>query len=78
MELDIKRFYIPFDLNPVCPFCHKENILKQDTHFHYLSYPDTEKKQFLYWCCQHCDEDLEMLIDFDIKFNAQYCTVKAQ
>lgn len=76
MKLDIKRFYIGKDVSVNCPMCSHENIL--DGKHNYLSYPDTGKKNELYFCCQHCDCDLEIDVYIDVKINPQPCSVRNQ
>ena len=76
MKLDIKRLYIPFDMDVKCPSCGIEETLNSKRE--YLSYPDTEVKQWIYWMCSNCNSELQMLIDFDIKLNPQYCSIKEQ
>lgn len=66
-SIDVKRFYLPFEINWECPNC--KTSFSEDLNHHYLSYPDAGIP-FVYdlYCteCEHEDE-IEIQLDIDLK-----------
>lgn len=56
-EINVKRFYLPVKVEVECPECKKKN--ENDFECDYLSYPVTNKKEPVYICCGHCDQEYE-------------------
>ena len=72
MKLDIKRLYIE------APYTWTEWEHKDVLTDVYLCYPDTDKNNFIYWCCDNCGEGLQMKIDFYCKIQQKPCSVQSQ
>ena len=64
--LDIKRFYIPLQIDTKCPNCGKEiNVdLNGDD---YLSYPYLNKPESVYCYCNECGAEFDFEITLRLK-----------
>jgi len=56
-EIQVKRFYLPIQLEVNCPHCQEK--CTKDFDNDYLSYPVTNKKESVYICCDDCDGEFE-------------------
>ena len=56
-EIQVKRFYLPVEVEITCPDCQAK--LSKDFEQDYLSYPVTNKKESVYLYCDDCDGEFE-------------------
>jgi hypothetical protein len=78
-----KRLYVKGKIsNIICPSCKKETSYRFDpTMGEYLSYPENGKKTSIYFCCNNCEEDIEIPIkikDIIITIEVDKTKVKIQ
>ena len=66
-EINVKRFYLPIKVDIECPHCKEKN--EKDFESDYLSYPFTNKKEAVYICCDHCDEEYEFDVSLGLKLD---------
>lgn len=66
-EINVKRFYLPFEINWTCPNCKEKG--KQDLNHDYLSYPIAGKPFTHTLYCYDCDheETVNLHIDLDLR-----------
>lgn len=60
VDLDVKRFQIPFIIEGECPSC--ENSFSLDL----LSYPKLQKPFEMYACCEFCDHEWSFMIELSV------------
>lgn len=66
-SVNVKRFYIPFEISWTCSNCNEES--SEDLNEQYLSYPDVGVPIDHNLYCFHCDheEEIKIQLDFDLK-----------
>ena len=55
VEIKIKRFYLPIQINTICPSCSNELIIDFDDD-HHLSFPTLNNWEKTYVCCGNCGD----------------------
>lgn len=76
MKLDIKRFNIYKDIDVLCPCCDTDFTIESGSE--YISYPETEQVNKLFFCCQECGEGLEIDVFIRLNVTPQPCSIKKQ
>ena len=70
--LEIKRMYLPIVLIENCPRCNKE--VEYSLNDHYLSYPDVNKSEIIYFYCENCStykEDFHFTKEIKLKISVE-------
>ena len=73
IEVNIKRFYIPFEVTTTCPKCGHVNTV--DLNNEYLSYPILGEPDKVYFSCynedkeDYCEEEyeVEVILNLSLK-----------
>ena len=67
MEIEVKRFYHPFEIYDECDKCGKEIASWINTD--YLSYPELYKPFKINFSCEECDHEWsrEIIISMNVK-----------
>ena len=64
VEIEVKRFYIPFKVTAKCPKCGKDN--EADLDDQYLSYPILGEPESVYFTCYEEDGGCEEEYTVDV------------
>jgi len=57
VEIDVKRFYLPYEVTSTCPQCGKEETT--DLSVNYLSYPSDGETEISFSHCEDEDDEDE-------------------
>jgi hypothetical protein len=76
IEIDVKRFYLPFVVTATCPLCRAEVERRLDDQ--YLSYPETGRNSLSMYH-ESCNASWDVEVDLQLTLTAvSGCTVREQ
>lgn len=76
VEINIKRFYLPFVVTDPCPTCGKEASCDLYQDGSYISYPSLVKPEAIYFYCEPCRKEWAGWVQ--IRFSLTPCDAPAQ
>lgn len=70
-EIDVKRFYLPYEVYDNCAKCGRETGIELSS-IHYISYPKLDFPNRIYFYCRECEYNWEKYVE--LKISLKECT----